>query len=63
MGAAPGRGRVAADAHPQRGLPEPAREFATGWHVMLDALALAQDDEPTDTAWAAIGEVSGLYVE
>lgn len=44
-------------------LPEPAREFATGWHVMLDALALSQADQPTDEAWAAVGEVAALYVE
>lgn len=42
-------------------LPEPARDFATGWHVMLDALALSQSDESTDDAWAAIGEVAALY--
>jgi uncharacterized protein YndB with AHSA1/START domain len=43
-------------------LPEPARDFATGWHVMLDALTLAEAGEPTDAAWAAMGDVAGLYV-
>lgn len=42
-------------------LPEPARDFAVGWHVMLDALVLAQDGASTDAAWATIGEVAGLY--
>lgn len=42
-------------------LPEPAADFATGWHVMLDALALAADGKPTDDAWNAVGEVAELY--
>lgn len=42
-------------------LPEPARDFATGWHVMLDALTLAQAGDPTDAAWASMGNVAGLY--
>ena len=42
-------------------LPEPAADFATGWHVMLDALALAADGKPTDDAWHAAAEVAELY--
>lgn len=42
-------------------LPEPAVDFATGWHVMLDALALAADGKPADDAWNAVGEVAELY--
>lgn len=43
--------------------PEPAADFATGWHVMLDALALAAGGEPTDAAWGAAGEVAALYAD
>lgn len=42
-------------------LPEPAADFATGWHVMLDALALAADGKSADDAWNAVGEVAELY--
>jgi uncharacterized protein YndB with AHSA1/START domain len=42
-------------------LPEPAADFATGWHVMLDALALAVGGKPADDAWNAVGEVAELY--
>ncbi|PWV44433.1 SRPBCC family protein [Nocardiopsis sp. L17-MgMaSL7] len=41
--------------------PDPAPDFATGWHVMLDALALAAEGEPTEGAWAALGEVAEFY--
>ncbi|MGW9556312.1 SRPBCC domain-containing protein [Nocardiopsis sp. NPDC055551] len=41
--------------------PEPAADFATGWHVMLDALALGVDGRPTGQAWAAMAEVAELY--
>lgn len=44
-------------------LPEPAADFAAGWHVMLDALALAADGKPTDDAWNAVGEVAELYAD
>jgi uncharacterized protein YndB with AHSA1/START domain len=42
-------------------LPEPAADFATGWHVMLDALALVADGKPSGDVWNAVGEVAGLY--
>lgn len=42
-------------------VPEPAVDFAIGWHVMLDALALAADGEPTDTVWDSVEEIAGLY--
>ncbi|MFE9246320.1 SRPBCC domain-containing protein [Nocardiopsis sp. NPDC006938] len=41
--------------------PEPATDFATGWHVMLDALALDLEGGSADAAWARIGEVAALY--
>lgn len=40
---------------------EPAKEFAVGWHVMLDALALDLAGRSTDDAWAALEHVSSLY--
>ncbi|MGW5876107.1 SRPBCC domain-containing protein [Nocardiopsis terrae] len=42
-------------------LPEPAAEFATGWHVMLDALTLAAGGGSSEDAWSAVGEVAELY--
>lgn len=41
---------------------EPAREFALGWHLMLDALRLDLDGRPTEPAWAAAGDLAGLYL-
>ncbi|WP_159622070.1 SRPBCC domain-containing protein [Ruania rhizosphaerae] len=44
-------------------LPEPAAEFAVGWHVMLDALTLAADGspEPVESAWANLEQVAAYY--
>lgn len=41
--------------------PEPATDFAIGWHVMLDALSLAADGKPTNDAWAGVETVAGYY--
>ena len=41
---------------------EPAREFALGWHMMLDALRLYLDGQPTDTAWENGEELAGIYL-
>lgn len=41
---------------------EPAREFALGWHMMLDSLQLDIDGRPTDPAWAAGEELVGIYL-
>ncbi|WP_017587685.1 SRPBCC domain-containing protein [Nocardiopsis ganjiahuensis] len=44
-------------------LPGPAADFATGWHVMLDALDLAAEGRSADDAWNAVGEVAELYAD
>ncbi|MFD0995153.1 uncharacterized protein YndB with AHSA1/START domain [Pseudoclavibacter chungangensis] len=40
-----------------------ATEFAIGWHVMLDALALAVDgeDDAVERAWDRLDEISDAY--
>lgn len=42
-------------------LPEPAVEFAVGWHLMLDALALDLDDRSAGQAWTRAENVAALY--
>lgn len=41
---------------------EPAREFALGWHMMLDSLQLDLEGHSTDSAWAAGEELAGIYL-
>lgn len=43
-------------------LPEPAAEFAVGWHVMLDALRLGLAGRSPDEAWTALEDVAVLYL-
>lgn len=43
-------------------LPEPAAEFAIGWHIMLNALKLDLAGRSTDEAWAAMEEIGSLYL-
>ncbi|MER7079768.1 hypothetical protein [Saccharopolyspora kobensis] len=33
-------------------VPEPAADFAVGWHVMVDAPGLGLDGARSETAWA-----------
>ncbi|AOS62341.1 SRPBCC domain-containing protein [Actinoalloteichus hymeniacidonis] len=40
---------------------EPAADFATGWHVMLDSLELDLAGEPTDPAWQDLPAIAELY--
>ncbi|HLS93434.1 MAG TPA: SRPBCC domain-containing protein [Microbacterium sp.] len=40
---------------------QPAREFALGWHMILDALRLAIDGQPTDAAWEVDDAVTAAY--
>lgn len=42
-----------------------ATEFAIGWHVMLDALVLAVEDEPdpVERAWDRLDEISAQYTD
>lgn len=42
-------------------LPEPAVDFAAGWHLMLEALELDLAGEPTDKAWERAEEISAMY--
>lgn len=40
---------------------QPAREFALGWHMILDALRLAIDGQPTEAAWEVDDAVTAAY--
>lgn len=42
---------------------EPAVDFAIGWHVVLDALALALADTAPNAAWEHLEAIAALYTE
>lgn len=42
-------------------LPEPAVDFAVGWHAILDALELHAEGQPTDRAWESYGTLDAHY--
>lgn len=41
--------------------PEPAVDFAIGWHVMLDALGLAADGNSPKEAWEQLETIASWY--
>lgn len=43
-------------------IEEPAREFALGWHMMLDSLQLDLEGRPTDAAWETAEKPADIYL-
>ncbi|WP_120003193.1 SRPBCC domain-containing protein [Nesterenkonia muleiensis] len=57
-----GDGRTRLSLLHQELVEEPAREFALGWHMILDSLDLDLRGQSTDPAWEAAEELAGIYL-